>query len=116
VQVKAAKPSALVFASSSEVEITRSYDDYPHLLPSNQTKSAPADGVHLAAIAIGANLGDRFHNLEYALRLLETPQELLEGGSSAFVRVVNTGFMYESAPMYVTDQPEFANSACLVRS
>ena len=32
----------------------------------------------------------------------------------AVLEVVATSFLYETAPMYVTDQPAFVNCACLV--
>ena len=42
---------------------------------------------------------------------------LLEGlGDATKVSVIDTSFMYETAPMYVTDQPRFANCACMVCS
>jgi dihydroneopterin aldolase/2-amino-4-hydroxy-6-hydroxymethyldihydropteridine diphosphokinase/dihydropteroate synthase len=70
--------------------------------------------THTAALALGSNLGDRFYNIELALRLLETPQAVLGSlDENATVAVVNTSFMYESAPMYVTDQPSFINCACM---
>ncbi|KAG6910042.1 hypothetical protein DXG01_013766 [Tephrocybe rancida] len=74
------------------------------------------------AIAIGSNLGDRFYNIELALRLLEVPQvglsseDLLQCGAGAYVTVVDTSFMYETTPMYVTDQPSFINCACLIET
>jgi dihydroneopterin aldolase/2-amino-4-hydroxy-6-hydroxymethyldihydropteridine diphosphokinase/dihydropteroate synthase len=74
---------------------------------------------HLAAIALGSNLGDRFANIEAALRLLERPEDFSspqEQGTSSSLTVVNTSFLYETAPMYVTDQPSFLNCACIVRS
>ena len=76
-------------------------------------------GQHLAAIALGSNLGDRFANIEAALRLLDQPELILairERGTSASLSVVNTSFLYETAPMYVADQPSFLNCACIVRS
>lgn len=74
-------------------------------------------GFHTVAIALGSNLGDRFANIEMALRLLEVPQALLEGlDNEAQVSVIDTSFMYETAPMYVTDQPRFANCACIVET
>jgi len=72
----------------------------------------------VAAISLGSNLGDRFANIELALRLLETPCRLLDlsaVGKDAEVTVIDTSFLYETAPMYVTDQPSFINCACLVR-
>ncbi|EDR10362.1 uncharacterized protein LACBIDRAFT_247939 [Laccaria bicolor S238N-H82] len=92
--------------------------------------------MHTVAIALGSNLGDRFRNIELALRLLEIPQQLLSSDGqeesdergevkaeedsplelTATVSVVNTSFLYETAPMYVTDQPSFINCACLVET
>jgi len=140
VTVRAAKPKALVFAEAAEVEIVRTSRDYPaatrveastpgsHALgldppvgpsalnllsqnvildPSSPSTCSPL-GQHFAAIALGSNLGDRFANIEAALRLLDQP--------SPNITVINTSFLYETAPMYVTDQPSFLNCACIVRS
>ncbi|KAG2068638.1 Dihydropteroate synthase [Suillus decipiens] len=68
------------------------------------------------AIAIGSNLGDRFANIETALRLIEQPNLLLASVAADTISVVDTSFMYETAPMYVTDQPRFANCACLIET
>jgi len=81
--------------------------------PINDGPSTPSD-LHTVAIALGSNLGDRFANIETALRLLDVPSAIL-GVDEAKVSVIDTSFMYESAPMYVTDQPCFANCACMVR-
>lgn len=70
--------------------------------------------LHTVALALGANLGDRFANIEAALRLLEVPDALLGLGDGVKVSVIDSSFMYETAPMYVTDQPPFANCACMV--
>ncbi|KAJ6618651.1 Dihydropteroate synthase-like protein [Mycena sp. CBHHK59/15] len=137
VTVQAAKPSAMVFASSSEVKIHRTFADYPEEFGSTRdgrsvhpeitylhicTNAPPKDPtsdplVHTVALALGSNLGDRFYNIELALRLLETPRELLQAeGTNATVSVANTSFLYESAPMYVTDQPSFINCACMIET
>lgn len=73
---------------------------------------------HLAAIALGSNLGDRFANIEAALRLLERPGDLSspQPRTPSSLTIVNTSFLYETAPMYVTDQPSFLNCACVVGS
>src|SRR6202034_1192214 len=74
--------------------------------------------VSVGVISLGSNLGDRFANIELALRLLETPAHVLNHsatGEDAEVTVIDTSFLYETAPMYVTDQPSFINCACLVR-
>ncbi|KAJ4490360.1 Dihydropteroate synthase [Lentinula aciculospora] len=122
VSIKAAKPCALVFADSSEVEITRVSNDYPtelHSSPRSLNHSASGD-MHSAAIALGSNIGDKFQNIELALRLLENPLSVVTDRSTlsdnAFLFVVNTSFLYESAPMYVTDQPSFINCACMIET
>ncbi|KAG6888174.1 hypothetical protein C0995_010122 [Termitomyces sp. Mi166 len=75
-----------------------------------------------AALALGSNLGDRFHNIELALRLLEVPkaslssEDLQQCGADVYAAVVDTSFMYETSPMYVTDQPSFINCACLLET
>lgn len=74
--------------------------------------------AHTAAIALGSNLGDRFANIELALRLLENPLRVLDAtvvGENADIAIINTSFLYETAPMYVIDQPSFINCACMVR-
>ena len=136
VTVRAAKPKALVFADAAEVEIVRTSHDYPaptkaqvevsalgspslgldppvgpsafHLQAQDSVSSL--SGQHLVAIALGSNLGDRFANIEATVRLLDCQWE------AESLVVVNTSFLYETAPMYVTDQPNFLNCACIVRS
>jgi len=51
-------------------------------------------------LALGSNLGDRASNLEAALRSL-----------APNVRIDRLSRVYETAPMYVTDQPAFLNMA-----
>ncbi|KAJ7747983.1 Dihydropteroate synthase-like protein [Mycena maculata] len=119
VTIKAAKPSAIIFASSSEIEIHRTYADYPYILAAEMKMGLgdPALVVHTVALALGSNIGDRFYNIELALRMLEAPQAFLESkDANAIVSVVDTSFMYESAPMYVTDQPTFINCACMIET
>ncbi|CAO1623423.1 unnamed protein product [Sympodiomycopsis kandeliae] len=60
---------------------------------------------HLAAIALGSNLGDRAQNIDDAVRLLSDHPDC---------RVVDTSFLYDTAPMYYTDQPSFLNGACRI--
>ncbi|KAG6336661.1 hypothetical protein ID866_2442 [Astraeus odoratus] len=140
VTVEIAKPMALPLAKSAAISITRKIEDFsPSSIPPPNLDlvsignssllgssgkvstiagvSQPDSGLHTVAIALGSNLGDRFANIETALRLLEAPKTILEGlDDDAEVFVVNTSFMYETAPMYVTDQPHFANCACMVET
>ncbi|RYG31313.1 2-amino-4-hydroxy-6-hydroxymethyldihydropteridine diphosphokinase [bacterium] len=51
-------------------------------------------------VALGSNLGDRLSNLQEAVKALELT-----------VNVEVVGGVYETAPMYVTDQPAFYNTA-----
>lgn len=75
-----------------------------------------SERIYNVAIALGSNLGDSFHNIEYALRLLEyLPQEEHSNGKDLpFVRIIDTSFLYKTKPMYVTEQPAFINAACMV--
>ncbi|KAJ3512686.1 hypothetical protein NLJ89_g3383 [Agrocybe chaxingu] len=126
VTVRAAKPSALVFAESAEVQIVRTFDDYPELSTLNYDKKSnlssfktPQSSRHIVAIALGSNLGDSFHNIEFALRLLESPHDILHDDAEfidAEVDIIDTSFLYETAPMYVTDQPSFTNCACMIET
>jgi dihydroneopterin aldolase/2-amino-4-hydroxy-6-hydroxymethyldihydropteridine diphosphokinase/dihydropteroate synthase len=128
--IAASKPSAIVGAQCAKVSITRRLADYGPaasepsplgslgaLLLTLDDATAHPVGLHLAAIAIGSNLGDRFANIEEALRLLEDAELLasLNDFEKPVLRIVDTSFLYETAPMYVTDQPDFINGACLVR-
>ncbi|CAO3435205.1 2-amino-4-hydroxy-6-hydroxymethyldihydropteridine diphosphokinase [Azospirillum endophyticum] len=67
------------------------------LTPPSSSPSAPAVTVHLA---LGGNLGDRAANLAEAIRRL---------GQAVEIDVQSA--LYETAPMYVTDQPAFLNMA-----
>ncbi|GJE93377.1 Dihydropteroate synthase [Phanerochaete sordida] len=114
VTVCGGKPDALSCAEAAEVKITRTAKEM-YTQASIATK--PADGAHVVALALGSNLGDRFANIELALRLLEAPNaDLVHGSEAAYVHVVDTSFMYETEPMYETDQPKFINCACLVHT
>ncbi|EJU01318.1 Dihydropteroate synthase [Dacryopinax primogenitus] len=105
VTVKVAKPSALMFAAAAEVEITRTPADFA-ISPVNLSELGESGRKHRAVIALGSNLGDRVANIERSLKLLE----------AAGVKVVETSFMYETAAMYVEDQPMFLNAACVVET
>ena len=75
----------------------------------------PAAAPHIVAIALGSNLGDRFANVEAALRLLERPDRRRNDlNADSYLTIVNTSFLYETEPMYVTDQPKFiSRTSCL---
>ncbi|RAL38362.1 hypothetical protein DM860_002340 [Cuscuta australis] len=56
---------------------------------------------HEVVIALGSNMGDRLHNFDEAL------DQMRKSG----IRITRHGCLYETAPAYVTDQPQFLNSA-----
>lgn len=58
-----------------------------------------------AYIALGSNMGDRVAEIEKACR------EMDKRG----IRVKRTSSLWETEPMYVTDQDRFLNGACEVR-
>lgn len=67
--------------------------------------------LHRAYIAVGSNLGDRHVNIASALKLLCCDSDCNddENGPSVITRLVQTSFLHETAPMYMTDQPNFLN-------
>ncbi|KAI5290909.1 trifunctional dihydropteroate synthetase [Ascosphaera aggregata] len=59
-----------------------------------------------AYIALGSNMGDRLSMLEQSLK------HMMAHG----IRVTRTSSLYETAPMYVTDQDPFLNGICEVET
>lgn len=59
-----------------------------------------------AFLGIGSNLGDRLANLQAAVNFLD-----LRAG-----KVVGISRVYETAPMYLEDQPPFLNAAVIVET
>ncbi|KAK3807680.1 MAG: Dihydropteroate synthase-like protein [Benniella sp.] len=129
ITVKVEKPSAIIFAGSAGVEITRdkeffaksaahrahvrSTSSVPASLETRADSQIPTRGpvpahlTHVVYLALGSNMGDSAANITNALRLLEQDDN---------VRVVDTSFLYETPPMYVKDQPPFLNAACKVKT
>ena len=127
----------MALADSAEIEITRDLSDCSSLSIADAAKAGRDSRLtrlisaiqlsgderahsHTVAIAFGSNLGDRFANIEFALRLLESPGRFLGvdddiNQKDPEIAIIDTSFLYETAPMYVTDQPNFVNGACLVR-
>jgi 2-amino-4-hydroxy-6-hydroxymethyldihydropteridine diphosphokinase len=82
-------------------------------------------------LAVGSNLGNRFQNIQKALRLLcqepsrkrndndkmNNHHDGIDGSTeNDGVRLVRTSFLYETAPMYVTDQPVYLNGAVEIQT
>jgi 2-amino-4-hydroxy-6-hydroxymethyldihydropteridine diphosphokinase len=61
--------------------------------------------VHDTYIAIGSNVGDRVEAFRDALTQLRLIGD-----------VTRTSFLYQTPPMYVTDQEKFLNAACHLRT
>jgi dihydroneopterin aldolase / 2-amino-4-hydroxy-6-hydroxymethyldihydropteridine diphosphokinase / dihydropteroate synthase len=104
VKVKATKPEALANGKAT-IEVFRSTESRP----SNHSRSSSISSTSspsLIVLSVGSNIPPRFANIERALRMLEENQ--------SDMRILDTSFMYDTAPMYVTDQNRFANCALLV--
>ncbi|KAK9450141.1 Dihydropteroate synthase-like protein [Limtongia smithiae] len=100
VTVRASKPRAIAFAAGPTVEITRSRRYYTTRTPGLSSEK------HIAYLGMGSNLGDRAALLSASLEELEKRN----------VKVLRTASMFESAPMYVENQPRFLNSVCEVET
>lgn len=76
--------------------------------PENDSKSAstarppPFDGIF---IALGSNLGDRFKAIEDACKAIDEDEDM---------RIIRTSPLFETEPMYVSDQDRFLNGVCQV--
>lgn len=94
------KSQALAKRSSSSGTPSRSHSGcgcHPAPTAASQTKTA--------YIALGSNLGDRITEIEKACN------EMNRRG----IRVKRTSSLWETEPMYVTEQDRFINGACEVR-
>lgn len=69
-------------------------------------------------LAVGSNLGDCYQNIADALKLLCDPlldvpgnsnEDITSSPASPPVQWITTSWLYETAPMYVVDQPSFWN-------
>ncbi|KAK9458157.1 Dihydropteroate synthase-like protein [Dipodascopsis uninucleata] len=104
--VKAEKPRAIAFAAGPSVQVTRSkrYYSTSAAFGNLSDKTKPLNGEHVAYLGMGSNLGERAALLSAALVELENRN----------IRILQTSSLYESAPMYVEDQPMFLNAVCKV--
>ncbi|KAJ9073682.1 trifunctional dihydropteroate synthetase [Entomophthora muscae] len=107
ITVRVEKPSALGFAEGAAAEISRDATFFIHEILSEeeimaiQTKAPNSEGK-ITLIAVGTNLGNRYENISQALK------DLSENGC----KIIDTSFLYETAPMYIDDQPMFLNAVC----
>lgn len=120
IRVRLEKPSAILFADASGIEVTRDRNWLMKVLEEEHNEDhkfahsavesgarceVPASYSHTAYIALGGNVGDRVANIYKALDMLENECSCV---------VLDTSFLYETPPMYYTEQPPFLNAACKV--
>ncbi|CAO3698949.1 unnamed protein product [Rhizopus stolonifer] len=118
ITVRVEKPSAILFADCSGLEVTRDRIWLKEVLEAERKqgvtfvhhtnrlqyrKEVPVEYNQTAYIALGSNMGDRVNNIQEALQRLETKSIVLD-----------TSFLYETAPMYHLDQPAFLNGVCKI--
>ncbi|OJD10508.1 dihydropteroate synthase [Blastomyces percursus] len=68
--------------------------------------AVPGSSPCRAFIALGSNQGDRIAAIEQACREME----------ARGIRIIRTSNLFETAPMYVTDQESFFNGVCEVET
>ena len=68
-------------------------------------QASPDTEAQTVFIALGSNVGDRLGNIENACREMDLDPD---------IRIVRTSPLYETDPMYVSDQDRFLNGACEV--
>lgn len=117
IRVRVDKPSAIMFADAAGVEVDRDREFFEKELQTLEdavpgSTSDDANGKmmingewHVAAIALGSNIGDRIGNIEKAVDMLAKADDC---------KLVDTSFLYETEPMYVMDQAKFINGACRI--
>ncbi|KAI9495184.1 Dihydropteroate synthase-like protein [Zychaea mexicana] len=120
IRVRLEKPSAILFADASGIEVTRDRTWLNQVLEQERKanrvfahhqqsdavgKEVPATYTQIAYIALGSNVGDRVKNLYTALDMLE---------SDCSSVVLDTSFLYETPPMYYIEQPAFLNAVCKI--
>ncbi|KAI8611218.1 Dihydropteroate synthase-like protein [Chytriomyces sp. MP71] len=109
VDVKISKPSAVIYADTAALEITRTREG----IRASKRVKVGGDGIvdgdsHVVYLGIGSNLGNRAKNISYGIeQLCQDP---------SINRLLDTSFLYETAPMYVTEQPNFLNAAFKIQT
>lgn len=102
ITVKVEKPSAMSFAASAAIEITRTGASFRRT-PSSSPKTF-GNSLHHAYIALGSNIGEKLGFITEALKEM----------SNRGLKVLRTSSLYESAPMYYTEQEPFLNGVCSI--
>jgi dihydroneopterin aldolase/2-amino-4-hydroxy-6-hydroxymethyldihydropteridine diphosphokinase/dihydropteroate synthase len=108
VVLRVEKPNALLFADYASVEVERCWKHEKVVtIEKEEEKEQPTTLVYLG---LGSNLGNRAENIRMALQLLSTYHDGLG------YRLLDTSFLYETQPMYITGQPMFLNAACKIET
>ena len=112
---KCLEPSTQLRCVTTEVKRGGSQVTNGAILTENHVKN------NRAFVAVGTNMGDRYGNLIKGMAMLEsTLNEQNKGqdqsnevrqNNESLIRIVSTSFLRETAPMYVTNQPNFLNGA-----
>ncbi|KAE8220739.1 hypothetical protein CF319_g5782 [Tilletia indica] len=141
ISVRVDKPCAVILASAAGAEVVRNRDFFyqrPHSLPIRSyfvdgpptrtvTVGPPGFRWNTAFLSLGSNLGMRSAYIHAALRLLNSARQVPGktgrdrwilskdsfpvDGEIPLCKVVDTSFLYETAPMYMENQPQFLNAA-----
>lgn len=114
-QIVIRQSSHLISSSTSTSTLTVRELRGGEISPRNNTTSSKLTHMteeqswRRAYLAVGSNLGDRYQNIADALAALTS-------SNPSTIRVKRTSFLRMTAPMYVTDQPEFLNGAVEVET
>lgn len=112
-QIVGRQSSCLISSSTSTLTVRELRGG--EISPRNNTTSSKLINMkdeqswRRAYLAVGSNLGDRYQNIADALVALTFNNPLA-------IRVTRTSYLRITAPMYVTDQPEFLNGAVEVET
>ncbi|KAI8847860.1 Dihydropteroate synthase-like protein [Chytridium lagenaria] len=95
VTVQVRKPSALVFADSAGLEIVRDRNSFRNELRLREEEKKALEGRSAST------------NIQNAIETLS---------KEASIQLLDTSFLYETAPMYVQDQPAFLNAVFKIQT
>lgn len=87
----------------STASVQMNLSEYHKIKRSAFREANPSNG-HTVYVALGSNVGDRISMIEQACKSME----------ARGMKILRTSALYETAPMYLADQPPFLNGACQV--
>ncbi|KAI9710112.1 MAG: trifunctional dihydropteroate synthetase [Bogoriella megaspora] len=74
---------------------------------STNSQTGPTVASRKAMVALGSNVGDRVDMIEKACRMMDKHK---------YIRITRTSSLWETKPMYVTDQGNFVNGVCEIET